>query len=73
MEDFQRDFVKEHFARLTPEEQAEVLRALPPEQRLAGLPPEQRLAGLTAEQIREYLDRLTAGPPAAPRKRRRKK
>ena len=64
MEDFKRQYVKEHFARLTPEEQREalqalppeeqqeVLQALPPEKRLAGLPPEQRLAGLSAEQIR---------------------
>jgi hypothetical protein len=64
MEDFQRQYVKEHFAQLTPKEQEEVLRSLPPE---------QRLAGLSAEQIRQYLDRLTAGRPAGPRKPRRKK
>ena len=92
-----RQYVKEHFARLTPEERREVLRslpaeeqrevlqalppekqqevlqALPPERRLAGLPPEVRLAGLSAEQIRQYLDQLTAGRPAQPRKPRRKK
>ena len=73
MEDFNRQYIKEHFPQLTPEEQEEVLRALPPERRLAGLPPEQRLAGLSAEQIRQYLDRLTAGRRAAPRKPRRKK
>jgi hypothetical protein len=73
MEDFRRDFVKEHFPELTPEEQEEVLRSLPPETRLAGLPPELRLAGLSAEQIRQYLDRLTAGRPAPARKPRRKK
>jgi hypothetical protein len=84
MEDFQRQYVKEHFPQLTPEEQEEVLRSLPPErrlaglppeERLAGLPPEQRLAGLSAEQmeqVRQYLDRLTAGRPAAPRKPRKK-
>jgi hypothetical protein len=71
--DFERDYIKEHFPKLSPEEQEEVLRSLPPERRLAGLPPEQRLSGLTAEQIRQYLDRLTAGRPAAPRKQRRKK
>jgi hypothetical protein len=72
MKDFQRQFVREHFPQLTPEEQEEVLKSLPPEVRLAGLPPEQRLAGLSAEQIeqvRRYLDQL----PAAPRKPRRKK
>jgi hypothetical protein len=82
MEDFQRDYAKKHFAQLTPEEQEEVLRTLPPERRLAGLPPEQRLAGLpleqrlaglSAEQIRQYLDRLNAEHPTKPRKRRRKK
>jgi hypothetical protein len=62
MEDFNRQYVQEHFARLTPEERRqaleslppeereEVLRVLPPEQRLAGLTPEQRLAGLPPEQ-----------------------
>jgi hypothetical protein len=64
MEDFKRDYVKEHFAKLTPKEQEEVLQSLPPERRLAGLSP---------EQIRQYLDQLTAGRPAKPRKPRRKK
>jgi hypothetical protein len=85
MEDFRRQFVKEHFAQLTPEEQREalellspeqrreVLEALPPEERLAGLPPEERLAGLSAEQIQQYLDRLKTERPAAARKPRRKK
>jgi hypothetical protein len=88
MEDFNRQYIKERFARFTPEErreafqslsveeQQEVLRTLPPEKQqevLQALPPESRLAGLSAEQIREYLDRLTAGNASAPRKRRRKK
>jgi hypothetical protein len=85
MEDFNRQYIKDHFARLTPQEQREalqtlppdtqreVLEALPPERRLAGLPPEQRLAGLSAEQIRQYLERLTASRSTAPRKARRKK
>jgi hypothetical protein len=64
MEDFKRDYVKQHFAQLTPEEREEVLQALPPE---------ERLAGLSAEQIQQYLDRLSAERPAAPRKPRRKK
>jgi hypothetical protein len=64
MEDFQRWYAKEHFARLSPEEQEEVLKSLPPE---------RRLAGLSAEQIRQYLDRVAAEPSAAPRKPRRKK
>jgi len=73
MEDFKREYIKEHFPRLTPEEQEEVLQSLPPEKRLAGLRPEERLAGLSAEQIRQYLDQLTAGRTARPRKPRRKK
>ncbi len=58
MEDFKRDYMKKNVPRLTPEEQREVLEMLPPEQRL---------------QIREYLDQLIAGHPAAPPKPRRKK
>jgi hypothetical protein len=76
MEDFRRQFVKDHFGQLTPEEQREALQRLPPEvqeQVLRSLPPEKRLAGLTAEQIRQYLDRLTAERPREPRKPRRKK
>lgn len=85
MEDFRRQFVKEHFPQLSPtekeevlqalppKERQEVLRTLPPEERLAGLPPEERLAGLSEEQIRRYLERLTAERPARSRKPRRKK
>ncbi len=36
MEDFNRQYIKEHFGQLTPQEQQEVLDALPPEQRLSG-------------------------------------
>ncbi len=72
MEDIKRDYIKEHFAKLSPEEREEVLRALPAEERLAGLPPEQRLEGLSTEQIRTYLERLTTRP-AQPRKERSKK
>jgi hypothetical protein len=88
MEDFNRQYIKEHFMQLTPGEQKEVLQALPPEERkevlqalppeerkevLQALPPEERLAGLSPEQIRQYLDRLDAERPAAPRKKLRKK
>jgi Mg/Co/Ni transporter MgtE len=94
MEDFRRQFIKEHFADLTPAERREILASLPPaereevlqalppeerlaglpaEARLAGLPAEARLAGLSAEQIRQYLDRLTAGHSATTHKRRRKR
>ena len=100
MADFRRDFVKEHFPKLTPEEQLDVLQALPPEKQremlqalspekqremlqalppeeqremLQALPPEERLAGLSEKQIRQYLDRLTAGREAPSRKPRRKR
>jgi hypothetical protein len=73
MHDFLRDYIKEHFPQLTPQEQQEVLKALPPEQCLAGLPPEQLLAGLSAEQIQRYLAELTAHRPARPPKPRSKK
>ena len=89
MEDFQRQFVKEHFPKLTRKEREDVIKSLPrrsaggpvrgaeltpqeQEELLQALPPEERLAGLSAEQIRQYLDRLSAERPAAPRKRRRK-
>src|SRR5207302_992827 len=52
MEDFRRDFTKEHLHELTPEDR---LAGLPPEQRVAGLSPEQRLAGLSPEEIAALL------------------
>jgi hypothetical protein len=85
MEDFNRQYIKEHFARLTPEEQQQALQALPPDQqqqvlqalspekRLAGLPLEERLAGLSVEQIRNYLDQLTSQRAPGGHKPRRKK
>ena len=79
MEDFNRDYIKGHFRKLTPEERRQALQTLPPEEwrdLLQGLSPEERLAGLSMEQIeqiREYLDRLTASRPTQPRKPRRKK
>jgi hypothetical protein len=76
MEDFRRQFVKEHFAELTTEEQAEVLRAVPPEVKeevLQSLPADRRLAGLSEEEIRQYLESLQAGHSSTPRRSRRKK
>jgi hypothetical protein len=64
MEDFQRQYAKEHFPQLTPEERRDVL---------ASLPADELLSVLSAEQIRQYLDRLTAKRPTQPRKPRRKK
>ena len=76
MEDFQRQYSKEHFPQLTSEEQREVLKRLSPEQRreiLQALPAEERLAGLSEEQVRRYLDQLSASHTAKPRKPRRKR
>jgi Mg/Co/Ni transporter MgtE len=50
MEDFNRQYIKQHFAQLTPEEQREALQAISPEKRkevLQALPPEERMAGLS--------------------------
>jgi len=85
MEDFNRQYIKDHFARLTPEERREalerlspedrreVLQALPPEERLAGLSPEARLAGLSDEQIRQLRKQLATGRRGQPRKPRRER
>jgi hypothetical protein len=64
MEDFNRQYIKEHFPQLSPEEREEALRSLPVE---------ERLAGLSAEQIRQYLARLSPQPRASARKPRRNK
>ncbi len=64
MEDFKRDYIKEHFAQLTPREQEELLQSLPPE---------RRLAGLSDEQVRRLLEQLTARRASQPRKARRKR
>jgi hypothetical protein len=76
MEDFQRQYAKEHFAQLTPAERREALESLPPEERrqvLQALPPEELLGVLSAEQIQQYLDQMIASPPAGARKPRRKR
>jgi hypothetical protein len=70
MEDFKRDFLKEHLKDLTPEER---LAGLSLEQRLAGLSPEERLAGLSAEEIERLLEQRKAKRPSCPRKPRRKR
>src|SRR5262249_21705959 len=64
LEDFLREYLKDRLPKLTPQERAEVLQALPPE---------ERLAGLSVEQIRQYLDRMTTERKAPSRRPRRKK
>jgi hypothetical protein len=49
MEDFKRDYMKEHVLELTPQEKKDLLKSLPPE---------QLLAALSEEQIRRYLERF---------------
>jgi hypothetical protein len=75
MKDFQRDFIKEHFPELSPQEQRELLAGLSAEEQrevLAGLSPEQRLEGLSAEEIERVLQkRKDKRPSGASRRRRR--
>ena len=52
MEDFRKDFVKEHLSVLSPDE---ILEKLSPDDRLKGLSPEDRLKGLSPEEIKAYL------------------
>lgn len=67
MEDFQREYAKKNFSRLTPEERREVIQSLPPEEQ------QEVLDALPPERIREYLDKQTAEHTAKPRKPGRKK
>ncbi len=57
MEDFNKDFTREHLHLLPPSER---LKGLPPSERLKGLPPSERLKGLSPEAIKEYLSKLTS-------------
>jgi hypothetical protein len=68
MEDFNRQYAKEFFAELSPQEQREALERLSPERRRELL---QSL--LSEEEVRQLVDQLTAGRAAKPRKSRRKK
>jgi hypothetical protein len=52
MADFERQYILDHFPRLTAKEKQQVLEKLSPE---------DRLAGMSAEEIRQYLEKLTAG------------
>ena len=64
MEDFERDYVREHFAKLSPKERENVMRSLPLEDRqelLKSLPVEDRrtiLDSLPAKDRRELLESL---------------
>jgi hypothetical protein len=67
MEDFRRDYVKEHLKDLTLEER---LQGLSPEERLEGLSPQQLLELLSPDDIEEFLKRRRQQAP--PRKRKKK-
>jgi hypothetical protein len=76
MEDFQRQYAKEHFPRLTTEEQREALEKLPAQDRrklMQSLPAEELLKLLSAEQIKQLREELSAEESAQRRKPRRKK
>jgi hypothetical protein len=63
MEDFRRDFAKDHLKDLSPEER---LAGLSPEQILAALSPEQILAALSPEAKEALRRRLQGSEPPAP-------
>jgi hypothetical protein len=76
MEDFNRQYVKEHFKNLTPAERREALESLAPEERrtvLQSLPVEELLTFLSAEQVQQLRDQLLGGRAPQPRKPRRKR
>ena len=72
MEDFQRQFVMEHFAKLSRKDREDLIKSLPPEDRedvIKSLPPQERLAGLSPEEQVEVFQSLPPGarlrPPRA--------
>ena len=70
MEDFKRDYFKEHFPKLTLEERREVLQSLPAEdlrEALQSLPPEARLAGLSPDALPDDLSGKDASVGLRPR------
>jgi hypothetical protein len=73
MEDFKRDFVKEHLKDLTPQETLEAFQRLPAEKQreaLRGLSADRRLEGLSPEEIEDYLKRLRKASSSSPEKRK---
>jgi hypothetical protein len=64
MEDFNRQYVMEHFQKLTPAERRKVLQSLPAE---------ELLTFLSADQVRELRDQLLANRATPPRKSKRKR
>jgi hypothetical protein len=64
IEDFRREYAKEHFKDLTPEEQREAIQHLTPEELFAALSP---------EQIKQFRKLLNGDRPSNPSKKRRRK
>lgn len=76
MEDFNRQYVKEHFQKLTPAERREALESLAVDERrdvLQSLPVGELLTLLSAEQVQQLQARLLAGHVPPPHKSRRKR
>jgi hypothetical protein len=73
MADFRRDYITEHFAKLTEAEQRSLFQSLPLEVRLKDLSLEERLQDLSAEELEAYLQKLRAKPRAPRRNPRRKR
>lgn len=55
IQDFQRDYVKEHLDCLADEER---MKGIPDEERMKGIPAEVRIKGLTAEELEAYARQL---------------
>jgi hypothetical protein len=75
MEDFNRQYVKQHFRKLTPAERREALESLAPDERrevLRSLPVAELLTLLSAEQVQQLREQLLAGQSPQPRKSKRK-
>ncbi len=66
MEEFQRQFVKDHFPRLTPEERRDVIKSLPPEERkdvVTSMSPEERKDVIKSLPPGELEDVIKSRPP----------
>jgi len=76
MEDFKRQYVKQHFKDLTPAERREAIESLNPDERrqmLQSLPVDELLTLLTPEQVQRLRDQPTESSPVRPRKPRKQK
>jgi len=76
IEDFRRDYAKEHFKDLTPAERVEAMKDLTPAERVEAmkdLTAEEVLKALSPEELKRLREQLgNGGASAQPKKRRRK-